>query len=110
MSQITNFIITFYCLDDSEKVLAHLNQVLETPLNLMPDTACNKSKFGNHLIEAPIIIGAYNHFDTDSLLKQLASYPWQFLEHVRCFVKEDYEGGFSEQFQDFVEWNKQGVD
>jgi len=97
MSRVTNVILTAHVglQDGSDPEIEYVNKFLR-------ETDCGYRKFvevtehagGTKYMECRVYLSAFNHADTNAILRAIDQAPWRDKEMVQVFVKEQEEEVF----------------
>lgn len=99
MSNVTNVILSMGCLEDSLERIKDVNR-LPSLRDLCgkfieDQEVVQRATGGTKALEADIFIGAFNFLHTDDFLEDLKKVPWERLQEVQVFVKEQEEDVFT---------------
>ena len=107
MSEVTNLIFTFSNSENEELRIKDVNLYNYHGANLglvSADYLRGKNMLGgdnrktwyggNKFLEAPVYIGAYNHFDLNDFIDYLKLIEWAEPENVQLIVKEEEDEFF----------------
>lgn len=100
MSSVTNLMILFSCSEDAEEIIHDINQFKFNGNNLNIVSIDNKKlpeKWygGSKMMEAEILIGAYNGLPLHDLMSFLRKINWQNPEDVQIMYKTQEEFKFT---------------
>jgi len=91
MSRVTNVILTAHVgrQDGSDPEIDSVNKVLrETDDNYGQFVEVTEHAGGTKYMECRVYLSAFNHTDTETILKAVDQAPWRDKEMVQVFVKE----------------------
>ncbi|MCD6018560.1 MAG: hypothetical protein K0S53_1681 [Bacteroidetes bacterium] len=92
MSSVTNLIIHFSCSENRNDILNEINQykIRENNLDIVSvdDFRLPKKWYGGtKMLEAELLLGAYNYLDIDDLILFLKEINWQHPEDVQIMYR-----------------------
>lgn len=97
MSRVTNVILHHSIIEDQETEDGPYVPVVALNQAVSPWTSFQKvdqHAGGRKVFEADVYLAAFNHVDTDEILRLVKLQPWKYPEDVQVFVKEEEDDGF----------------
>lgn len=92
MSLVTNCILSFSILDDTEERMKEVNSFFDCkPLVSCDESLCRGWYGGTKMLETPIYIGAFNYLPRYDFLNHISTIDWEYPEDVQLLLQEqDY--------------------